>query len=53
MWSTALQQVREVVWLMTMLTGLSLISLAVAASALAIAEMRLASLMPLLSASLS
>jgi hypothetical protein len=46
-------EVREILWLMTMLLGLSLSSLIVAASFLAITEMRLATLMPLLSVPLS
>ena len=53
MWRSVWHEVREILWLMTMLVGLSLTSLVVAASFLAITEMRLATLVPLLSASLT
>ena len=53
MWSSVWRQIREVFWLMTMLAGLSLFSVVVAASALAIVEGRLATLIPLLPTSLS
>lgn len=46
-------EVREILWLMTMLLGLCLSSVIVAASFLVITEMRLTTLVPLLSASLS
>lgn len=36
MWIAAKQQLAEVVWLMSMLTGLSLISVAIAAAAVTI-----------------
>jgi hypothetical protein len=48
MWSFVWRQVCEVFWLMTMLAGLSLFSVVAAASALAIVDGRLASLMLLL-----
>jgi hypothetical protein len=38
MWSSAWQQIGEVVWLMSMLTGLSLVSLGVAAAAVVIVQ---------------
>jgi hypothetical protein len=53
MWRSVWREVREILWLMTMLVGLSITSLAVAASFLAITEMRLATLVPLLSGSLT
>jgi hypothetical protein len=53
MWRSVWHEVREILWLMTMLVGLSITSLAVAASFLAITEMRLATLVPLLSGSLT
>jgi hypothetical protein len=37
MWTAAKQQLGELLWLVSMLTGLSLLSVAVAAAALAIA----------------
>ena len=46
-------EVREILWLMTMLLGLCLSSVIVAASFLAITEMRLAALVPFLSAPLT
>jgi len=47
------REVREILWLMTMLLGLCLSSLIVAASFVAITEMRLTALVPLLSAPLT
>jgi hypothetical protein len=47
------REVREILWLMTMLLGLCLSSVIVAASFVAITEMRLAALVPLLSAPLT
>jgi|LNFM01.1.fsa_nt_gb hypothetical protein len=52
MWRFVWQELCEVLWLMTMLLGLSLASVTVAASILAIAEMRVATLVPLLAAAL-
>lgn len=48
MWSFVWRQVCEVFWLMTMLAGLSLFSVVVAAAALAVVDGRLASLIPFL-----
>jgi hypothetical protein len=53
MLSLVWRQAREMLWLMTMLTGLSLFSVVVAAAALAVVDGRLASLIPLLPTSLT
>lgn len=53
MWRIVWQEVRELLWLMTILLGLSLASVTVAASILAITEMRLENVGSLLAASLN
>lgn len=50
MWRIAWQELREMLWLMTMLIALSLASVTVGATILAITELRLVTLLPLLAA---